>query len=118
RHTRGAAGALCEIDGAAATLRYAGVGNISGCLIGADRQRSLVSHNGTLGLSAPRFQDFSLPWTAQSLLILHSDGLTTRWDLGTYSGLALRDPALIAAVLWRDFQRGRDDSTVLVAKGA
>jgi len=118
RHTRGAAGALCEVDGAAGTLRYTGVGNISGVLISAGRPRSLVSHNGTLGLSAPRFQEFSLPWTPQSLLVLHSDGLTTRWDLAAYPGLVLRDPAVIAAVLWRDFQRGRDDATVLVAKAA
>ena len=118
RHTRGAAGALCEIDSAAGLLRYVGVGNIAGSLIGGPKPRSLVSHNGTLGLSAPRIQEFSLPWTAQSLLVMHSDGLTTRWDLATYPGLALRDPALIAAVLWRDFRRGRDDATVLVAKAA
>jgi anti-sigma regulatory factor (Ser/Thr protein kinase) len=118
RHTRGAAGAICEIDGAGGTLRYCGVGNIAGSLMSATKPRSLVSHNGTLGLSAPRFQDFSLPWTPQSLLVLHSDGLTTRWDLSAYPGLAQRDPALIAAVLWRDFQRGRDDATVLVVKAA
>jgi hypothetical protein len=50
------------------------------------------------------------------LLILHSDGLATRWDLSRYPGLALRHPTLVAATLYRDFTRGRDDVTVFVAR--
>ena len=38
----------------------------------------------------------------------------TRWNLADYPGLALRHPAVIAAVLLRDFDRGRDDATVVV----
>ena len=49
---------------------------------------------------------------------MHSDGLISHWKLDAYPGLALRDPALVAAVLYRDFQRGRDDVTVLVARAA
>jgi hypothetical protein len=50
------------------------------------------------------------------LLILHSDGLATRWDLSKYPGLTHRHPTLIAAALYRDFARGRDDVTVFVAR--
>jgi hypothetical protein len=46
--------------------------------------------------------------------VLHSDGLQTRWRLDAYTGLARRQPSLIAGVLYRDFTRGRDDVTVLV----
>jgi hypothetical protein len=52
------------------------------------------------------------------MLVLHSDGLTTATGLETHPGLAFRDPSLIAGVLYRDFNRGHDDSTVVVAKGA
>ncbi|MCX2689329.1 ATP-binding protein, partial [Pseudomonas sp. DCB_AW] len=38
----------------------------------------------------------------------------SRWNLQAYPGLVLRHPAVIAAVLHRDFCRGRDDVTVLV----
>lgn len=48
--------------------------------------------------------------------MLHSDGVATHWALQDYPGLAQKHPALIAGVLFRDFQRPRDDSTVLVAK--
>jgi hypothetical protein len=47
---------------------------------------------------------------------MHSDGLTTRWDLKLYPGIWNKPPSLIAAVLHRDFFRDRDDVTVLVAK--
>jgi hypothetical protein len=47
---------------------------------------------------------------------MFSDGLTTRWDLTAYPGLAHRSPALIAGVLYRDFSRRRDDVTVVVAR--
>ena len=49
---------------------------------------------------------------------MHSDGLLSRWDLQLYPTLAQRHPSLIAAVLYRDYNRNRDDVTVLVAKSA
>jgi hypothetical protein len=49
--------------------------------------------------------------------VLHSDGITTHWRLDAYPGLEQRHPSLIAGVLYRDFTRGRDDTTVVVAKG-
>jgi hypothetical protein len=48
--------------------------------------------------------------------VLHSDGIQPRCTLDAYPGLARRDPALVAAVLARDFTRGNDDVTVLVAR--
>jgi hypothetical protein len=47
---------------------------------------------------------------------MHSDGLATHWNLDQYPGLSGRHPSLIAGVLYRDFTRGRDDVTVVVAK--
>ena len=60
--------------------------------------------------------DFSYAWPEDGLLVLHSDGLSTSTGLESYPGLAARDPVLIAGVLYRDFSRGRDDATVVVAK--
>jgi hypothetical protein len=65
-----------------------------------------------------KIQEFTYPWSPEALLILHSDGLATHWDLNTYPGLTARHPSLIAGVLYRDFARGRDDVTVMVAKEA
>jgi hypothetical protein len=50
------------------------------------------------------------------LVILCSDGLGTSWTLARYPNLSEVHPMLIAAVLYRDFGRRRDDTTVLVGK--
>jgi hypothetical protein len=116
--TRGAAIALAFIDLDQRKLRYAGVGNIAGSLVGSgvDRGRSLLSNNGIVGSGVPRLRQFDYEWQDRDLLIMHSDGLNDRWKLSDYPGLARADTGVIAAVLYRDAKRGRDDATVLVAR--
>ena len=53
-------------------------------------------------------------WPAGARLFMHSDGLTSRWTLDSYPGLASRHPAIQAGVLWRDCVRGRDDASIVV----
>jgi anti-sigma regulatory factor (Ser/Thr protein kinase) len=118
RSTRGAALAIAGIDPTAGRIRYAGIGNISGVVVdGQDgRTTSMISHNGTVGHVVRKIQAFDYPWAADSLLVMHSDGLATRWDLNRYPGLTSRPPGLVAGILYRDFKRGRDDATVVVSR--
>jgi serine/threonine protein phosphatase PrpC len=116
RKTRGAAAAIAGISKETGTLVFSGVGNISGIVLDGRGRRGIASHNGTLGHQLHKIQEFVVPWNDDSVLIMHSDGLGTKWDLNQYPGLANRDPSIIAAVLYRDFERGRDDVTVLAAK--
>lgn len=115
RPTRGAAGAIVAIDTGAQTVRFAGVGNCSASLHEAAGSRStgLASQNGTLGVRQPRVHELSYVWPAEGLLIMHTDGLATRWNLDDYAGLFRRHPSVISGVLYRDFSRNRDDVTVL-----
>lgn len=116
RQTRGAVGAIARIDFEKRLLSFAGVGNISASIVSPTSSRSMASHNGTLGQQTERVQEFTCPWNEDSILVMHSDGLTTRWDLKLYPGIWNKPPSLIAAVLHRDYFRDRDDVTVLVAK--
>lgn len=116
RSTRGAAVAVADVDLETRVVRFAGLGNISARLVAAGRVRHLVSHNGTAGHAARRIDEFTYPWAARDLLIMHSDGLATQRDLDGYPGLADRHASLVAAVLYRDFTRGRDDVAVVVAR--
>lgn len=50
------------------------------------------------------------------LTILHTDSVRADWDLAQYPGLAPMYTPLIAAVLYRDFNCGNDDATVLVGR--
>ncbi|HLL89534.1 MAG TPA: SpoIIE family protein phosphatase, partial [Tepidisphaeraceae bacterium] len=115
RPTRGAAVAVAELRPGQGEVRFTGVGNVAAAIIGNDgKGRSLVSHNGTAGAEARRIQEFVYPWQDGNLLVMHSDGLGSQWQLSQYAGLRSRHPAVIAGVLYRDFRRERDDVTVLV----
>jgi hypothetical protein len=114
--TRGAAVSIAEILHERGVVNYAGAGNIVGAICLGGKSRSLVSMNGTVGHSIGKIQPFSYPWDTGSVLIMHSDGLATRWNVEQYPGLTSRHPALLAGVLFRDFCRKRDDATILVSR--
>jgi anti-sigma regulatory factor (Ser/Thr protein kinase) len=114
--TRGAALAVARIDTREKVIRFVGVGNIAGSVLSGVEARQMVSHNGTAGHIAPRIREFTYPFTAAPCVILHSDGVSNRWRVADYPGLAACHPSVIAAVLFRDFRRGRDDATVAVMR--
>ncbi|AKJ27405.1 ATP-binding protein [Caldimonas brevitalea] len=116
RSTRGAAVAQALLDADQGHLLFAGAGNIAGRLISGVGDRSLVSQHGTVGLQIRRLQDTRYEWPAHALLVLHSDGIATRWDLSLAPGLLQHHPCVVAAWLLRDHLRGRDDATVVVLK--
>lgn len=118
KKTRGAVAAVAEIRPAEGAVTYAGVGNIAASVQSGNTWRNFVSHNGTLGMVTSRIQEFRMAWGRDSILVMHSDGLQSKWDLSSYAGLAARHPAIIGAALLRDFRRQRDDASVVVVKAA
>lgn len=112
--SRGAAVARAVI-GPSGRCAFAGVGNIAGSLVGPEGSKGLASANGTVGVvMSRRGAELEYVFPSRGLLILHSDGITGRWSFDNYPGLRLRHPAVVAAVLLRDFLRGRDDATIVV----
>jgi anti-sigma regulatory factor (Ser/Thr protein kinase) len=117
--TRGAALAVARIDADARLVRFVGVGNIGAVLAGdGQAARRMASYNGTAGHVAPRIREFTYPYTGRPLVILHSDGLSARWEIDSYPGLAASHPALVAGVIFRDHRRGRDDAAVVAMRPA
>lgn len=115
--TRGAAVAVARLEPEARVVRFAGIGNIVGAVVAPDgATRRMVSHNGTVGHIAPRIHEFSYPCPVGSLILLHSDGVSAKWDLTAYPGLAASHPSLVAGVLFRDFRRKNDDVTVVALR--
>ena len=51
-----------------------------------------------------------------ALVILHSDGIATRWTVDRLRPVLQRDPTLVAGILLRDHSRHRDDATVVVIR--
>lgn len=114
--TRGAAVAIARVDLAERMVHFVGVGNIGAVVVTQGPMKRMVSHNGTAGHVAPRIREFTYPFDGQPMVILHSDGLSAKWDLGQYPGLAASHPSLIAAILFRDHRRGKDDASVAVMR--
>ena len=119
RALRGAAIAVARMDSAEHQVTFSGVGNVMAQICGGSRRmQNLVSVNGTAGHQTQRIREFTYPWPADGLLVLHTDGLATGTGLETHPDLSRHDPSLIAGVLYRLFSRGQDDATVVVVKAA
>jgi anti-sigma regulatory factor (Ser/Thr protein kinase) len=115
RPTRGAAAAVAAVSPTASGI-FAGIGNIRSFVHTSDGERSLVSHNGTLGHQVRKFQPFEFKFANRALLVMHSDGIATHWSLADYPGLTRHHPGVIAAAIYRDHARVRDDSTIVVLR--
>lgn len=114
RPTRGAAAAIAVLS--RNDIAYGGVGNISGVCWSPEKTQHLISHNGTLGHEARKIQVYSYNAPADAILLMHSDGINTQWRMNDFPALFSRHPAVIAALIYRDFCRGRDDATIVAIR--
>jgi anti-sigma regulatory factor (Ser/Thr protein kinase) len=114
--TRGAAVAVAEIDPRQGRVRYCGVGNIAGAIAAGESVQRMVSMNGIAGHQVIRTREFEYAWSPNSIVVMHSDGISGRWQLTDYMGLASRRSSVIATVLFRDFRKTSDDATVFVGR--
>jgi anti-sigma regulatory factor (Ser/Thr protein kinase) len=114
--TRGAAMCVVKIDTGAHSVSYAGAGNIAGRVLTGVFDKSIVTQHGTAGLQIRKPEATTIELPAHALVILHSDGLETRWTVYRIRPLLQRDLSLVAAVLLREHSRHRDDATVVVLR--
>lgn len=116
RSTRGAAAAVAYIDASRRRLHYCGVGNVSGCIVSGESSRHLVSHNGILGHTGGRIAEFDYDFGPDSTLVMHSDGMSSRWQPSDFGATWERHPGIVAGLLYRDFARGNDDVAAAVVR--
>ncbi|WP_406010744.1 SpoIIE family protein phosphatase [Streptomyces sp. NBC_00637] len=119
RGTRGAAVAVARLDLRTGRLLFAGVGNIGARLREGDSWRHLLSRPGIVGTHRPTtLPETEAAWAPDRLLVLHSDGLPSRWAPPVDPRLLSCDPAVTAAVTVRDAGSSarpvRDDTAVAV----
>jgi hypothetical protein len=107
--------ALDHVPGSS-TVRFAGVGNIAGRIIGGDRPLHISSQPGIVGHQLRRVREQELPVDRRSLVVLHSDGLTQKWDLSTLRGVLAQGSTVVSAVLLREAGLRHDDASVIVMR--
>jgi len=116
--TRGAAIAVAEVDSDFGRVRFCGIGNIAARLIVAGGDHQLVSLYGIAGYQTATIRAFEGTWENGALLVIHTDGLSPKWDLGDYPDLHRHHPQLAAATVMRDAPRAADDALVLALSNA
>jgi anti-sigma regulatory factor (Ser/Thr protein kinase) len=112
--TRGGAVGIVQLTGSMA--RFAGLGNIAASILSDGTRKSMLSVPGIAGFQARVIRQFEYDVPPGAAVILHSDGISSRWEVAAVPGLAARDPLVIAAVLLAEAGRHRDDAGVLVLK--
>jgi len=116
RSTRGAAVTLLEVDWDAGRISSVGVGNVAAAMLHESETKRIATDNGIVGHVIPRPRELIYQFQPGTVVVMHSDGLTANWQASRYPGLIHHHASLIAGVLYRDCQRGRDDSLVVVIR--
>ena len=112
--TRGGAVGIVQLTGQVA--RFAGLGNVAASILSDGSRKSMLSIPGIAGHQARTIRQFEYQAPPGAAVILHSDGISSRWEAAALPGLEARDPLLIAAMLLAEAGIHRDDAGVLVLK--
>jgi anti-sigma regulatory factor (Ser/Thr protein kinase) len=114
--TRGGAVGIVQLTSSGSVARFAGLGNIAASILSDGTRQSMLSVPGIAGFQARTIRQFEYDVPPGAAVILHSDGISRRWEVAAVPGLAARDPLVIAAVLLAEAGQHRDDAGVLVLK--
>lgn len=118
-HTRGGAVAVAEVG--RETVSFAGLGNVSGWIAHAQGRQGMISTPGIAGHRVSthlgrRLRQYEYALPPHATVVLHSDGLTDRWDPSSFPGLFAHSPAVVGATLLRDAGSRRDDACVVTVR--
>lgn len=117
RRTRGLVAFVADWDKKSEQWSFCGVGNIQARLFSGMSYKNYMSYNGTLGLNIPSSMKSSIVTSEKNqYLIISSDGLRSRWELTRYPSILKYDGIILASALYKDFTRGNDDASILIAK--
>lgn len=115
RATRGVVMALARFDLERKTVELASVGNIETRIAGSPQKLNLTVRRGIVGLNAPEAVVTENSWPGDGWLIMHSDGLTTRWDWAQFREVEHHSASVIAQRMLLTLGKQDDDATVVVA---
>lgn len=115
RVTRGVVMAVARFDWAPrGRLTFASIGNIEARVFQSSEPMNLAVRRGVVGSGIPNPVVTEHSWNVNNILIMHSDGLRTRWTSEDIDLCA--SPTQIAHQLLRKQARDDDDATVVVTK--
>jgi anti-sigma regulatory factor (Ser/Thr protein kinase) len=113
-HTRGGAIGIVQLTGQ--VVKFAGLGNVAATILSGGGRKGMVSVPGIVGHQARTIRQYEYHAPVGAAIVMHSDGISTRWDAAALPGLEARDPLVIAAALLAEAGIHRDDASALVLK--
>ncbi|MCA1668517.1 MAG: SpoIIE family protein phosphatase [Thermomicrobia bacterium] len=113
--TRGAAISIAVVDPGNAELTYAGVGNVEGRVWKGDGEQRLTIYRGIVGKVMPTVRPFTVALGDDWLLLMHTDGISSRFALSRATPLQGGSPQMLADRLLHESGKGIDDATMVVA---
>jgi anti-sigma regulatory factor (Ser/Thr protein kinase) len=116
RSTRGAAAAAVRLDLRQRKLTFSGVGNVAVWIDDDAGRRGLHSAAGIVGTFTKPIRELEIELRPHAVVVLHSDGLTSKWSLSAYPGVKGHDAGILAATLLRDAGIHHDDASIVVVK--
>ncbi|MFT3764407.1 MAG: SpoIIE family protein phosphatase [Minicystis sp.] len=118
KSTRGAVMGIARIDEGTRVMEHAGVGNVTTRIERFRSSRLFSGSSATLGGRPHKRKPFmeSIPLEQGDVVLMYSDGLTTRVDLSGEPDLLREHPIVIAQRVMVGFGRPNDDAMVLVAR--
>lgn len=117
KKTRGLVATIASVDYKSEVWNICGIGNINTRIYNGLENKTYTPYNGIIGHNIPRtLNNTIVPYKKHQIIIMHSDGLRTRWNLNELSSILKQSPGIIASALYKENVRGNDDATILVGK--
>ena len=114
--TTGVVMAIATFDWVTSVIKFASVGNIETRIHNKTTPISFGLRRGVVGFKMPKILVNNEKWENGSIMIMHSDGLSTRWDWRTVLPFTTQSSTKLAQHLHRTLSKDNDDSTVMVIK--
>lgn len=113
--SRGAVAGFCLLDTKTGGLECVKVGNIVIKKFGS-HNKSIISRDGIIGYIMETPKNFKMDLFEGDVLLLHTDGITSRFDLDDYPELPNDNARTIATKIMERFGKKNDDALCIALK--
>ncbi len=115
RGSRGFVASSILINGNSGQFDYCGIGNIQ-ARIATPQQHQFVNRDGVLGYRIVKPVTHSGKLIDDSILIMHSDGLSSRFRHDAFMAVSRQDCQHMLAHMFRHYDKHHDDSSCIIIR--
>lgn len=117
KKSRGLVATIASVDYKSENWSICGIGNISTRIYDGLENKTYTPYNGIIGHNIPRtLNNTIVPYKKHQIIVMHSDGLRTRWNLNDMTSILKQSSSILASSIYKENVRGNDDATILVGK--